>query len=190
MKKIESMEDLKLWIQRVNSGNSNKAMCDLQDVFAHSEEKELVKFFLSQDVYEKELTAFCIGKAMGQEKLFRFMKSWAREQAHKVIEENEVDLGKRFDQLNKERYEFEMEKQNAAKRLATLKAENKRLHELVDHKDTSLEKEHAENGQLYKRQLELENELDELNEACEKHVAFRTYLKEVLMVCSFDVNKF
>jgi len=179
LKRIETKEELMQWAKEVNTGNY-KYICDLQDTFAHSEEKQLKKLFVESEGYDKELIAFSISKAMGQEKLFSFMKAWALKQAQICIDENEANLDKRYSELNKSINEFEKTKQ--AYDNEAIKREE--LIESLTGKINSLKNEVEELKDHIGYQIEEIDKLRADNETLGEYVSkaneFRLYMKKTI----------
>lgn len=178
--KIENEEDLKGWCREVNSGN-HKHLCDLQDVYARSDEKTIIDIFLAQEMNEKELTIFAVQKGMGSEKMFRLMKSWARQQAEICIEENEGHLAERFKELNEARRTFELEKTAIGTQNKGYADQIETQSDILERARTRINELSKENAALYLRGSELETELEEAYRENEKHNQFRSYLRETLI---------
>ena len=118
--RIENSTDLMEWCKDVNTGLTNKAICDLQDIYARSDEKTIKGSFLTAEMYDKELIVFCVQKIMGSEPMFSLMKAWAREQAARVILEQDKDIDERYQNLTQAEINFQKEKTDIYKQLKDL----------------------------------------------------------------------
>jgi len=174
--RIETSADLMLWCNEVNSGN-NKYMCDLQDIFTRSEQSVIRDLFLESDG-QKELIIFAIGKAMGNEQQFRYMKSWARKQAEICIAENEAHLNERFEDLNKKSIELRDRELNIDAMIEKIDKLNTRISEL----DKTLAEVREAKWQLYIKTEEQETELQECYEIIEKNSEFEKRLKALIPI--------
>ena len=176
--KIETSNDLAVWCQAVNQ--PLKTMCDLQDVYARSDEKLIRDIFLEQPMNDKEFTIFAIQKCMGSDPMFRLMKSWARNQAEIVIEDNDKMLNERLSKLqersldlSQEKVEFEHEKESYQLTIRNLES---RLQAMTDYNDDLTEI----NSKLYRHELELESEAAELHSIIEENSKFEEKIKAML----------
>ena len=177
--KIESEIELKQWCQEVNSGD-HKHFCDLQDVYARSEERIIKNIFLSQPMNEKELTIFCVQKAMGAEKIFRLMRAWARQQAQIVIDDNDKMLNERFTELNEARRNFELEKTVIETQNKGYRDQIETQADLLERAQNQMNKLEKDNSALYLKCSEMETELEEAYKENKKHTEFQDYIRITL----------
>ena len=176
---ITDHKDLMDWAKEVNMGNY-KSVCDLQDIFARSDEKTLKTFFLDAGKYDREMIVFAINKAMGQERMFEFVKTWARRQAEIVIRDNDKALDARFDELNEARRAFDLEKETIAKEKRDLEIDRDRLSMSCLKKQDQIANLYETQIKLYAQINELESDNEMLASANEKLSQFESHIQGLL----------
>ena len=78
-RKIETVIDFEKWASAVNHGTA--PTCDLQDIFARSDNAKLRSMFAQEAKNQRNLLIFSIQKAMRGDAMLDFVRSYARAQA-------------------------------------------------------------------------------------------------------------
>ena len=178
--RITDEGSLKKWCTAVNTPTNNKIMSDLQDIFAYSDIKDIKRIFLDLPQNEKELTIFCVQKAMGSNPMFSLMKSWARQQANICINEflessrtQEQELNNRYNAITQKERDFEKEKTD----LNTMVL---KLTDWFNRTLANLETERETSSALYIKNREQAEEISDLYEIIEKNKEFEARIKTLL----------
>jgi hypothetical protein len=96
MKSITSLQEFVAWAKEVNlTAMSTKKWCDLQDIFAHSERKSLIGWYLSKEAQaDSQLLLFAIYKNQGELPFMEFVRKQARQFAEEAIHQWEAEYDK------------------------------------------------------------------------------------------------
>ncbi len=176
MDKIETQDGLMAWakaVNRVGTYNSLHDMCDLQDVFARSEVKTLKALFIGSGQNQKEALVFSIQKAMGSAALFDFIKSYYNHRAQDIIDADSEAAADRWEAaLSRERLLDERERHLSAT-IENLRTQNEALKKGND----SMKEQIID---YYKRNHNLEMEIETLAAENKRLGAFEAHIKEML----------
>ncbi len=190
IKEITNKDEFLKWSNDVNNSQNTHPpafICDLQDVFARSNPTTIKTIFLETvrpGSQETRLLTFAIHKAMGEEPLFSILKSWARQEAEKII----LDYQKEVDQANDRIFErekvldkkkviFEECKKPLHKKLRTFIKENKSLKDqLIKEIECNTTLREA-NQVLRHKRIELEREVNDLTSKTRDYNTLKAALK-------------
>ena len=111
MHKITNKSEFVAWANFVNLA-PGKSICDLQDVFARSDESLLKSIYLEIEGIDRRIVTFGIYKAMGDETFFQFIRAFARRNAEKIVEKEEERLNRGYDELALEKQQLQDENNN------------------------------------------------------------------------------
>jgi len=170
--KIETNEDFLKWNNAVNH-STVKTLCNLQDVWARSDQKHLLNLFLEQTKNDKNLSVFAIQKAMGSEQLMVFIRAYARHKATEYIDSESAEMDERFNRLAKAEMEFRSEKERLAADIENYEDSINRL--TYEVKELRIQKE-----KNYRRINELSDENAELTTELERLQVFEAHIKGLL----------
>ena len=126
MKKIQSQEQLIQWAKDVNH-STNTTLCDYQDTFAHSDQKDLHNYFIDMTQNEKELIIFSISKAMGSATLFDFVKTYSNKKAQDYIDSEGIEVDRRYGDLVQKEYDVKLKGESFQLSINALEHQNEEL---------------------------------------------------------------
>jgi len=156
-----------------NEVNQIAKICDLQDVFARSNVKEIKGFFKELTHNDKELCIFSIQKAMGSATLYDFVRMIARDNAIEYIENENAEITKRWQDVLDKEADFNSTKQGLENKIKGLTEESEKL-------QYSNSRARMDNSEYLKRIMALESE----NEALQKDLMelrnFESHIKGLL----------
>jgi hypothetical protein len=138
MRTIESKEDFVQWADEVNRGLTTKQKPDYQDYYAHSDQKDLGRWFVELNG-KRNLILHSVLNTMAYEECERLMLAWAKHKAQGIIDQEaeelnnthskkmgeleawKDDLRKFSDNLERRKGIFEESKKPIHKRIETLR---------------------------------------------------------------------
>jgi len=185
MKEIQNKEDFLKWAHQVNLSTENKrnGIADLQDVFYKGQDgemKRLKDMFLEVNSTEKQLLTFSIIKAMGEETAYKFIKVWARKQAHIVINEYQKDIEDSYKKLSDEQVTFKTEKREIEAQILALQNKIDELTEWLNASRINNDGLHATITRLEQKIEEQNVDLDAAYKSLNAASQFKAYLKGIL----------
>jgi len=137
MKTIETKEDFLKWANDCNKVLKPQEICDLQDVYGHSEVKTIKDLFVNDDSTDNRMIAFAINKVMGWDALKEMINHLIRAKANKIINEEiehyMADYLKRDKALSEKEQAFRESRKPYWKRITKLMYEIGRMESVCNH---------------------------------------------------------
>jgi len=96
MKRIESKEDMVKWAREVNSGLTQKAKCDYQDIWAHSSRVDIDRFFIEANG-DRKIIVCSVYNTMAYEEVEHLLTVLAKHKANKIIDKEIEEYNKVYD---------------------------------------------------------------------------------------------
>jgi len=170
MKRIENITDFIAWSKEVNLSSK---LCDLQDVYARSDQNLLNDLFFDMLKNDKHLIIFAVQKCMGSENFLNFINGYVNRLANREIIEH-IDAYNK--EISEDRQKIASEEKAIEEKkfyIAGIEKENKTLKNQVDELwDT--------NSILRSCVNNLEDEAKKLNQELKKQYSFESHIKELL----------
>ena len=143
MKTIESTKDLLTWSREINAGITLSRKCDMQDVYAHSKQSDIDKFFIESDT-DRRLVLCSVYNTMSYEEVERLLRVLAKHKLNEMIREEQTTLDKEWSDLAAAKATLEESKRAIYRRINQLekkaeKAEIVKLSYLERYNRTSTE---------------------------------------------------
>jgi septal ring factor EnvC (AmiA/AmiB activator) len=132
LKKIETKEELLTWAKFINNNPVIiKQKCDLQDIWAHSNQQTLNDLFMDGSSETRKLVLFGVYKTMSYDEVERLLLYFAKARGMEIVNREITAQQKELDEsrtaLWKREQIFKECKKSYFKRMRDLKAENERL---------------------------------------------------------------
>jgi septal ring factor EnvC (AmiA/AmiB activator) len=132
MKKIETVNELLAWAQRINNRSYTiKEKCDLQDIYARSQRTVLDKLFIEAES-ERKLVICSVNNVMAFDEVEHLLDVLAKHKARKQWEIDNAEIEKRYSELSHKEYTFEQAVKSNEKTFANLTDQ-------LRHKDSTIE---------------------------------------------------
>jgi hypothetical protein len=119
--RIETADDLLKWARTVNSNLQSAAICDLQDVYAHSQTETIDRLFI-ECKGDRALIICSVRNAMAFEEVERLLKVLAQHKVKAMMEAEYAEFDKRLVELVKRERIFEECKKPIHKKIHELTA--------------------------------------------------------------------
>ena len=180
--KIESKEDFLAWCFLVNENMGAKTqlpICDLQDVFAHSDQK-IIKEHITEDFKSKlsiRMYLFAIYKAMGHDTFMDYMNFVAHLLANNEVDAVYKDVEKNWSEINDARKALDNSKKSIYKKIGNLSKSKENLRRSCDFYTNQYEYVKTKNKEL---QLEVES----LKKQQHQFIILKSVLKNINMEIS------
>ena len=174
MKRIESKEDMLKWATAVNQGlwNMDTYRCDFQDIYAHSQQKDLEHFFCELNG-NRPLVACSVNNVMGWDGLEQLVRALSAHKANKIINEEmdrwEKDFAIRTQNIQKRELSLKECLKGYWKRISALRRDNLHLH----FHNANLQKT---NDRLLQDRREALAKVQELREKANKYDSLKSLL--------------
>jgi chromosome segregation ATPase len=132
IRQIETAADLMQWADAVNTGILNIPKCDMQDIYARSQQETIDKLFIEST--ERALILCSVYNTMSYDEVERLLKVLAHSKVQKQMQLEYAELDERIKEIdnraaaqaNRE-HEFKNMMKPYHKRLETLKRDNAQL---------------------------------------------------------------
>ena len=172
MKRIENIQDFIAWSKEVNL-HTTYLLCDLQDIYARSNQDVLHNLFRDAIKNDKQLIIFAVNKAMGSEALLFLLHSYISYVANREIIEHidahNKDMSDEWTKIYTEQKAIDDGKQ----RIEQIEQENRLLKK-------NLASYQESNTSLYNEKIALKDELEALNKELNKQYSFESHIKKLL----------
>jgi predicted RNase H-like nuclease (RuvC/YqgF family) len=161
MKTIQSVKDLIEWAEEINRGVSISRKCDMQDIYAHSQQLAIDKYFIAAEG-QRRLIICSVNNTMAFEEVERLLKVLAKHHVNSLLNQEQDDLDAAWRKLAEEKNAFENAKKQIYRKITWLNETINGLAKTVDF--------------CKKERIELSNKLAEFKEKAKKFDALKKIL--------------
>jgi len=175
MNKITNREELISWARQVNlmSMTNHSLVCNLQDVFAHSNPTLLKDLFFDLPANDKHLVIFSVQKCMGSETFLDFIDGYIKRKGQQWINNESEDINEEWQKIMGAKEALRKEKKEYEYKIDGLNRKNDLLARANNDYYRTITK-------LSKENITLRAKLEEMEAELKKQHAFESHIKELL----------
>lgn len=132
MKAISNSKDLIEWAREINFGVDLHRKCDLQDIYAHTKQTNIDKFFIESEL-DRRLVICSISNAMSFDEVERLLSVLARYKCEKILQNEEKRLADSYSDISRRETMLEKNKRSIARKISEYRKESEYFKERTSH---------------------------------------------------------